>query len=106
MLIYYCFFLQPPKRPNALCGICLKGPESNKKGLQEDLIHCSQCENSGMSNFLPNTSYIGTVPSCASTYVHVRNGIVHVNLGHLGRVDIPVGQVSLHSRLPDGQEVR
>ena len=49
---------------------------------------------------------IGTVPSCACTYVHVRNGIVHVNLGHLGRVDIPVGQVSLHSRLPEGQEIR
>ena len=22
---------KPPKRPHALCGICLKGPESNKK---------------------------------------------------------------------------
>ena len=40
---------QPPKRPDALCGICLKGPDSNKKGLPEELIHCSQCENSGMS---------------------------------------------------------
>ncbi len=48
-LLLFC--LQPPKRPNALCGICLKGPDSNKKGLPEDLIHCSQCENSGMSNF-------------------------------------------------------
>lgn len=38
---------KPPKRPNALCGICLKGAESNKKGSPEDLIHCSQCDNSG-----------------------------------------------------------
>jgi len=38
---------KPPKRPDALCGICLKGSDSNKKGLPEDLIHCSQCENSG-----------------------------------------------------------
>ncbi|XP_067017721.1 PHD finger protein 10-like [Acropora muricata] len=38
---------KPPKRPNALCGICLKGSEANKKGFPEDLIHCSQCENSG-----------------------------------------------------------
>lgn len=38
---------KPPKRPDALCGICLKGPDSNKKGLPEELIHCSQCENSG-----------------------------------------------------------
>lgn len=38
---------KPPKRPNALCGICLKGSDSNKKGFPEDLIHCSQCENSG-----------------------------------------------------------
>ncbi|KAK3698907.1 hypothetical protein QZH41_020366 [Actinostola sp. cb2023] len=38
---------KPPHRPDALCGICLKGSESNKKGYEEDLIHCSQCENSG-----------------------------------------------------------
>lgn len=56
MLMHYYFSPQPPKRPNALCGICLKGPESNKKGLQEDLIHCSQCENSGTSKFVPKTS--------------------------------------------------
>ncbi|KAI8481467.1 PHD finger protein 10 [Branchiostoma belcheri] len=33
--------------PNAVCGICLKGPENNKWGRMEDLIHCSQCDNSG-----------------------------------------------------------
>ena len=58
MLVFYNFSLQPPKRPNAVCGICLKGPDSNKKGLQEDLIHCSQCENSGMSNFVPQISHM------------------------------------------------
>ena len=26
---------KPPKRPHALCGICLKGPESNKKNCHE-----------------------------------------------------------------------
>lgn len=29
------------------CGICTKGPEMNKRGLPEKLIHCSQCQNSG-----------------------------------------------------------
>ncbi|CAH1261392.1 PHF10 [Branchiostoma lanceolatum] len=33
--------------PNAVCGICLKGPDNNKWGRTEDLIHCSQCDNSG-----------------------------------------------------------
>lgn len=58
MLMYYYLHVspQPPKRPDAVCGICLKGPDTNKKGLQEDLIHCSQCENSGMSNFVPKMS--------------------------------------------------
>ncbi|XP_053238412.1 PHD finger protein 10 isoform X3 [Podarcis raffonei] len=38
---------KPKAIPNAICGICLKGKESNKKGKAEALIHCSQCENSG-----------------------------------------------------------
>lgn len=38
---------QPKVIPNAICGICLKGKESNKKGKAEALIHCSQCDNSG-----------------------------------------------------------
>ncbi|XP_023677331.1 PHD finger protein 10 isoform X2 [Paramormyrops kingsleyae] len=38
---------QPKIIPNAFCGICQKGLESNKKGKPEDLIHCSQCQNSG-----------------------------------------------------------
>nr|XP_041571164.1 PHD finger protein 10 isoform X3 [Taeniopygia guttata] len=36
----------PKVIPNAICGICLKGKESNKKGKPEALIHCSQCDNS------------------------------------------------------------
>ncbi|XP_060061170.1 PHD finger protein 10 isoform X2 [Erinaceus europaeus] len=38
---------KPKAIPNAICGICLKGKESNKKGKAEPLIHCSQCDNSG-----------------------------------------------------------
>jgi len=39
----------PPekKEKDTFCGICLKGPEMNKRGLPEKLISCSQCENSG-----------------------------------------------------------
>lgn len=37
--------IEPNKDP--FCGICMKGPEMNKRGLAEKLIHCSQCENSG-----------------------------------------------------------
>lgn len=46
----------PPKRTysklasgkkDPICGICLHGPENNKKGQPESLIHCSECENSG-----------------------------------------------------------
>lgn len=39
--------LQPKVIPNAICGICQKGKEANKKGKPEALIHCSQCDNSG-----------------------------------------------------------
>uniref|UniRef100_H3AIB3 PHD finger protein 10 n=1 Tax=Latimeria chalumnae TaxID=7897 RepID=H3AIB3_LATCH len=38
---------KPKVIPNAICGICLNGKESNKKGKPEALIHCSQCHNSG-----------------------------------------------------------
>ncbi|XP_026858387.1 PHD finger protein 10 isoform X1 [Electrophorus electricus] len=38
---------KPKVIPNAICGICQKGKESNKKGKPEALIHCSQCQNSG-----------------------------------------------------------
>lgn len=41
--------LQPKVIPNAICGICQKGKEANKRGKPEALIHCSQCQNSGMS---------------------------------------------------------
>ncbi|XP_056105841.1 PHD finger protein 10 isoform X2 [Rhinichthys klamathensis goyatoka] len=37
----------PKVIPNAICGICQKGKEANKKGKPEALIHCSQCQNSG-----------------------------------------------------------
>lgn len=39
--------MQPKVIPNAICGICQKGKEANKKGKPEALIHCSQCDNSG-----------------------------------------------------------
>uniref|UniRef100_A0A8C6L253 PHD finger protein 10 n=1 Tax=Nothobranchius furzeri TaxID=105023 RepID=A0A8C6L253_NOTFU len=38
---------KPKVIPSAMCGICLKGKEANRKGKPEALIHCSQCENSG-----------------------------------------------------------
>ncbi|XP_040023364.1 PHD finger protein 10 isoform X1 [Gasterosteus aculeatus] len=37
----------PKVIPNAICGICQKGKEANKRGRPEALIHCSQCDNSG-----------------------------------------------------------
>ncbi|XP_051504927.1 PHD finger protein 10 isoform X2 [Myxocyprinus asiaticus] len=37
----------PKVIPNAICGICQKGKEANKRGKPEVLIHCSQCQNSG-----------------------------------------------------------
>uniref|UniRef100_G1QGE8 PHD finger protein 10 n=1 Tax=Myotis lucifugus TaxID=59463 RepID=G1QGE8_MYOLU len=56
----------PKVIPNALCGICLKGKESNKKGKAEPLIHCSQCENSSHPSCLDMTmelvSMIKTYP--------------------------------------------
>ncbi|XP_019382584.1 PREDICTED: PHD finger protein 10 isoform X2 [Gavialis gangeticus] len=45
----------PKVIPNAICGICLKGKESNKKGKTEALIHCSQCNNSGHPSCLDMT---------------------------------------------------
>lgn len=44
--------LQPKVIPNAICGICQKGKEANKKGKPEALIHCSQCDNSGKFTLL------------------------------------------------------
>ncbi|XP_061670319.1 PHD finger protein 10 [Syngnathoides biaculeatus] len=38
---------KPKVIPNAICGICQKGKEANKRGKPEALIHCSQCDNSG-----------------------------------------------------------
>uniref|UniRef100_A0A8D0CHW5 PHD finger protein 10 n=1 Tax=Scleropages formosus TaxID=113540 RepID=A0A8D0CHW5_SCLFO len=48
--------LQPKVIPNAICGICQKGKESNKKGKPEALIHCSQCTNSGHPSCLDMTA--------------------------------------------------
>ncbi|XP_070578006.1 PHD finger protein 10-like isoform X2 [Ptychodera flava] len=42
--------------PDAICGICLKGKQSNKKGLPEVLVHCSQCDNSGHPSCLEMSS--------------------------------------------------
>uniref|UniRef100_W5NEL2 PHD finger protein 10 n=1 Tax=Lepisosteus oculatus TaxID=7918 RepID=W5NEL2_LEPOC len=47
---------KPKVIPNAICGICLKGKESNKKGKPESLIHCSQCSNSGHPSCLDMTA--------------------------------------------------
>lgn len=44
--------LQPKVIPNAICGICQRGKEANKKGKPEALIHCSQCDNSGKFTLL------------------------------------------------------
>ncbi|XP_017932873.1 PHD finger protein 10 isoform X2 [Manacus vitellinus] len=46
---------KPKVIPNAICGICLKGKDSNKKGKAEALIHCSQCDNSGHPSCLDMT---------------------------------------------------
>ncbi|KAJ8045971.1 PHD finger protein 10 [Holothuria leucospilota] len=37
----------PKDIPDAICGLCLKDRESNRKGEPEELVHCSQCDNSG-----------------------------------------------------------
>ncbi|XP_035880888.1 PHD finger protein 10 isoform X2 [Phyllostomus discolor] len=56
----------PKAPPNALCGICLKGKESGRRGKAEALIHCSQCGNSGHPSCLDMTvelvSMIKTYP--------------------------------------------
>ncbi|CAL1603915.1 unnamed protein product [Knipowitschia caucasica] len=46
---------KPKIIPNAICGICQKGKEENKKGKPEALIHCSQCDNSGHPSCLDMT---------------------------------------------------
>ncbi|XP_006823344.2 PHD finger protein 10-like [Saccoglossus kowalevskii] len=38
---------EPKDIPDAVCGICLKGKDSSKKKFSEQLVHCSQCDNSG-----------------------------------------------------------
>lgn len=54
LVVFYSIILplQPKVIPNAICGICQKGKEANKKGKPEALIHCSQCDNSGKSTLL------------------------------------------------------
>ncbi|XP_038556687.1 PHD finger protein 10 [Micropterus salmoides] len=50
---------KPKVIPNAICGICQKGKDANKKGKPEALIHCSQCDNSGHPSCLDmNTSLV------------------------------------------------
>lgn len=57
---------KPKVIPNALCGICLKGKESSRRGKAEPLVHCSQCDNSGHPSCLDMTmelvSMIKTYP--------------------------------------------
>ncbi|XP_064564657.1 PHD finger protein 10 isoform X4 [Zonotrichia leucophrys gambelii] len=57
----------PKVIPNAICGICLKGKESNKKGKPEALIHCSQCDNSG--EYLHPLSQFLRIQICLWTYL-------------------------------------
>ncbi|XP_071478163.1 uncharacterized protein [Diadema antillarum] len=38
---------QPKDLPDAICGLCLKDRHANTKGVPEELVHCSQCDNSG-----------------------------------------------------------
>ena len=45
-------------KKDPICGICLHGPEKNKKGLAENLIHCSECENSGHPTCLDMSSQL------------------------------------------------
>ena len=51
--------IQPDKDP--FCGICMKGPEMNKRGLAEKLIHCHQCVNSGHPSCLDMNRNLVTV---------------------------------------------
>ncbi|XP_071834739.1 uncharacterized protein [Apostichopus japonicus] len=37
----------PKDIPDAICGLCLKDRDCNRKGEPEELVHCSQCDNSG-----------------------------------------------------------
>ncbi|OCT79958.1 hypothetical protein XELAEV_18026773mg [Xenopus laevis] len=52
---------KPKSNPNAICGICLKGKDANKKGRSERLIHCSQCDNSGHPSCLDMSSELVAV---------------------------------------------
>uniref|UniRef100_A0A672GPE8 PHD finger protein 10 n=1 Tax=Salarias fasciatus TaxID=181472 RepID=A0A672GPE8_SALFA len=52
---------KPKVIPNAICGICQKGKEANKKGKPEALIHCSQCDNSGHPSCLDMTEELVSV---------------------------------------------
>uniref|UniRef100_A0A4W3GTY4 PHD finger protein 10 n=2 Tax=Callorhinchus milii TaxID=7868 RepID=A0A4W3GTY4_CALMI len=52
---------KPKIIPNAICGICLKGRESNKRSKPEGLIHCSQCDNSGHPSCLDMSSELVSV---------------------------------------------
>ncbi|XP_077103129.1 PHD finger protein 10 isoform X2 [Siphateles boraxobius] len=54
----------PKVIPNAICGICQKGKEANKKGKPEALIHCSQCQNSGHPSCLDmNVALVSQIKS-------------------------------------------
>ncbi|KAB0365775.1 hypothetical protein FD754_009931, partial [Muntiacus muntjak] len=52
---------KPKVIPNALCGICLKGKEPNKRGKAESLVHCSQCDSSGHPSCLDMTMELVSV---------------------------------------------
>ncbi|KAB0388072.1 hypothetical protein FD755_003028 [Muntiacus reevesi] len=52
---------KPKVTPNALCGICLKGKEPNKRGKAESLVHGSQCDSSGHPSCLDMTMELVSV---------------------------------------------
>ncbi|TNM90394.1 PHD finger protein 10 [Takifugu rubripes] len=56
---------KPKVIPSAICGICQKGREANKRGRPEALIHCSQCDNSGHPSCLDMS---GELVSVIQTY--------------------------------------
>lgn len=53
---------QPKIKPTAICGLCLKDRRSNTKGVPENLVHCSQCDNSGHPSCLEmNDELVATI---------------------------------------------
>ncbi|XP_076336666.1 PHD finger protein 10-like [Tachypleus tridentatus] len=52
---------QPKNKPNAVCKVCQGKKDKNQKGVPEELVHCSQCNNSGHPSCLELTPEIVNV---------------------------------------------